>query len=115
MSPDLAAALDGALRHARQASEHLFAGGDDLDRDAVRDALARVDAMLGEAVSLAPNAIRLRLADGRSKVAALLLAADQLEELASGMHARRLRLRAAAVGASVASRYLRDAETSIAV
>ena len=116
MALDLAAALDAALQHARVAREHLRLDGGDADHHvAVRVALSGVEAMLGAAVTAAPNEMRFQLADARSKIAALLLAADQLEELVGEVHARRLRIRAAVKGASVASRYLRGIDTSIAV
>lgn len=113
LAADLAVALDAALQQAHRAE--LLLGGDADDQALIRDVLAGVDATLGAAVSAAPDELRFHLADARSRIAALLLAADQLEELVSHAHAAELRLRAVAEAVSVATRYRRDRDTSIAV
>jgi hypothetical protein len=112
---DLAAVLDAAMQHALRAHARLRDGAGGADDGAVHEALSGIVAMLGLAVGAAPTEWRSDLADGRAKVAALLLAADQLEELVGEPHARPLRVRAAAEGVSVAARYLRAVDTSVAV
>ena len=111
---DLAAALDAALQHAREA-EWLLTTGDGAATGAIRASLATVDAMLGLAVAAAPAERRSPLADARARIAALLLAADQLDEIASHVQAHRLRARAAAEGTSIATRHLHRSDASIAI